>query len=412
MTRPWLEGCALRVLRVGSADQAAAICATVRGTVRRYDDGRSGVVFHEVAATELAGGVAAAVAVALELPAGLNRLELLSRTAERLADRPTVFFLTPAREGRPQLGDEAAQWVDRLEKIDARVRVLLFLLDTPGQRVVGEVFDLSLGLPAERLLTGPDVPDDEIWQGYLHRRLAWEAGGDFARAAAADVAVADLALGDESSFETLLNRSARQAFADLAPALATEIQEYVEHRLRQTRSALWLAQRTTTLESARLLWRPPGTDTALPVPWLARGLLLASLVPLAALHLRACLVCGPLAHELLDCCFDLEAQERASALARKLGRQPPEAAGNRHQSFLEPGSYAAALYPTGCPALPDDPWPFATFGEFLSVMAPGDPRREVWYDLLNLRNHLAHGHYVAWSAVQKLREIEDALRGS
>ena len=44
-------------------------------------------------------------------------------------------------------------------------------------------------------------------------------------------------------------------------------------------------------------------------------------------------------------------------------------------------------------------------------MALGDSRREAWYELLNLRNHLAHGHYVAWPAVQKLREIEEALRG-
>jgi hypothetical protein len=412
MTRPWLEGCALRVVRIGSPALAAAIFATLRGTVRRYDDGRSGVAFHEVAATELLGGVAAAVAVTLELPPGLNRLELLGRAAERLADRPTVLLLPPPPEPRPQQGDEAAQWLDRLEKIDPRVRVLIILLDTPEHRVVGEVFDLSVGLPLEPLGAGPNVPDDEVWHGYLHRRLAWEAGGDASRALAGDGEVANLAFADEASFEALLNRSARQAFAELPSSTSTEVQEFVEHRLRQTRSASWLAQRMTSLEGGRLLWRPPDTDTPMPVPWLARGLLLAGLVPLGSHYLRGCLVCGPLAHELLDRCFDIEAQERAGAWARKQGRQPPDVASNRLQSFQEPGSYAAALYPPGCPALPDDPWPFATFGEFLSVMAPGDPRREVWYELLNLRNHLAHGHYVAWPAVQKLREIEETLRGS
>ena len=90
------------------------------------------------------------------------------------------------------MGDEAAQWLDRLEKTDPRVRLLVFLLETPDRRIPGEGFDLSVGLPAERLLTRYDAPDDEVWHGYLHRRLAWEGGGDAMRAAAAEGTAAEL----------------------------------------------------------------------------------------------------------------------------------------------------------------------------------------------------------------------------
>ncbi len=43
MTRPWLEKLRVRVVRVERPEMAAAIFATLRGTVPPCDDGRSGV---------------------------------------------------------------------------------------------------------------------------------------------------------------------------------------------------------------------------------------------------------------------------------------------------------------------------------------------------------------------------------
>jgi len=116
------------------------------------------------------------------------------------------------------------------------------------------------------------------------------------------------------------------------------------------------------------------------------------MAPLNAFHLRCCLVSAPLAHELLARCFDLEARERAGLwVVRKL-RQAPAEAVERWRQFQEYDSFATTLYPLGCPAFPDDAWPFTTFGEFLAAMADHDPRRGVWYELLQLRNQLAQVH--------------------
>ncbi len=367
MTRPWLEGGALRVVRVGAPEMAAAIFATLRGTVRRYDDGRSGVVFHEVAAAELLGGVAAAVAAALELPAGLNRLELLVRTAERLADRPTVLLLPPPLEPRPQLGDEAAQWVDRLEKIDPRVRVLMILLDTPEQRVVGEVFDLSLGLPAERLLTGPDVPDDEVWRrlpapavGLGSGRRRRPSGGGRRRRGRPRLRRRGLLRGAHESGRPTSLRQPGARDGDRGPGI------------RRAPPAPDAVRRVGWPSGRRNLEASGGG----PSPLAARP---ARIRPFRCPGWPAVCcwpdwcrwrptICGPASSVgrwwptrcSTACLPTSEAAGTSGRWARKQGRQPPDVASSRHQvTFLEPGSYAAALYPPGCPALPDDPWPFA-----------------------------------------------------
>jgi hypothetical protein len=409
---PWQGRGAVRVVRISSAELAPTFLAALRREVRAHDDGRSGVSFHELRPDDLPIGLAAAVAELLEVPGGLNRLETLQETARRLAGRPGVVLVPPpvgAAAPRPQVLDETRDWLERLRRAGSGVQLAVLLLDTPRQRLGGQVFDLSVGLPVDRLLAGPGANTGALWRGYLHHRLAWESAGDPARAAEMGRAAAKLSVGAESEFERLLNESARAAHDALSGSLRQDAKQYLEERVKPVRSRGWLTQRAADLEQQRLLWRPRGTANHVPAPWLARAFLLNRSVQLCDFQLRDCLVCAPLAHELLDRCFDLEGQERAGLWARRSDRAPPDRAVERWQSFQEAGSFQAGLYPPECPARPEDGWPFATFGEFLSVMAPGDSRRDVWYDLLNLRNHVAHGHYVSWAAVEKLREIEDAL---
>jgi hypothetical protein len=411
-TRPWLGRNEARVVRITGASRAPEFLACLRRTMRGHDDGASGVAFLEVRADALADGLLPALADVLEVPPAGNRFDLQHRLAERLTEGPTVFLVPPAPQHRPQLLEEAGDWLDRLGKAPPAGHVLLLLADTPRQRLAGPSFDLSVGLPAERLLAPPPGSEEVLWRGYLHHRLAWEAAGDLERVAEWEQAVGAAALvpGNDSDFERQLNRTARARYEDLPPLARQGVREYLEHEVRQTRPRNWLTQRAGQLEQEQLLWRPPGDEEPLVVPWLARALLLAGEVPLCIFHLRTCLVCAPLARELLDRCFDLEARERAALWARRSNRAPPTKAVERWGLFQEPGSFQASLYPLGCPACPDDAWPFATFGEFLTVMAAGDPRRDVWDDLLKLRNHLAHSHYAAWPAVQRLRAIEAELQ--
>ena len=64
------------------------------------------------------------------------------------------------------------------------------------------------------------------------------------------------------------------------------------------------------------------------------------------------------------------------------------------------------FYPPGCPAAPTDEWPFATFGELLYVLKQVRPVSPHLFDLRDLRDALAHGHYAGRHAVSVLRRIE------
>jgi hypothetical protein len=408
---PWQGRGDVRVVRISSAELAPTFLAGLRRAVRAHDDGRSGVSFLEVGAAGPPGGLPGAVAELLEVPAGLNRFEVIQETAHRLSGRPVVVLVSPPAGPalfRPQVLDEAREWLQRLRKADAGVQAAVLLLDTPRQRLGAAAFDLSVGLPVDRLLSGGNGA--ALWRGYLHHRLAWEWAGDPAAAARSESAAAGLAPGADADFERLLNEAARAAHDALPGALRQDAKQYLEERVKPTKTRGWLTQRAADLEQHRLLWRPRGTTSShVPAPWLARAFLLNRAVPGRELPLRDSLVCAPLAHELLDRCFDLEGQERAALWAQQSEGDPPERAVERWQSFQDTGSFQAGLYPPGCPARPTDAWPFATFGEFLNVLASNSRRREAWYGLLNLRNHVAHGHYVAWAAVEKLREIEEVL---
>jgi hypothetical protein len=403
---PWQNRSEVRMVRVSAAELAPVFMEALRRAVRGHDSGRSGVAVHALGFGELAGGLPAALAELLEVPAGLNRFEMMQQSARALAGRPGLILVPPALEPQLRLREEATEWLDRLRRSDPAVQVAMLLLDTPRQRLAGKVFDLSVGLPVDRLLGG-GMSAGTLWRGYLHYRLAWEGAGDLERANAA--VARPLPVGADGEFEKMLNESARSAYEAVPGARRLAVRQYLEERVRGSRPRNWLAGRAADLEQDRLLWRPSGAGQPTAAPWLARALLLAQAVPVCDFLLRDVLVCAPLAHELLGRCFDLEGQERAVLWARRTSQVPPDRALERWRAFREAGAMQAALYPAGCPARPEDAWPFATFGEFLSVMAPDDPRRDAWYDLLNLRNHVAHGHYVGWAAVQKLREVEERL---
>ena len=66
------------------------------------------------------------------------------------------------------------------------------------------------------------------------------------------------------------------------------------------------------------------------------------------------------------------------------------------------------MYPAGCPA-PDGPWPIASLGEVYNRFAGNGAARAVRNRLLDLRNHLAHGHYVGWESVRTAVELRQHL---
>ena len=76
---------------------------------------------------------------------------------------------------------------------------------------------------------------------------------------------------------------------------------------------------------------------------------------------------------------------------------------------MDPAYHARIFYPASCPAEPADSWAFTTFGEFLHATSPVSPQWSVWHELRELRNGLAHNHYLCWRVVTKLIDIEAQL---
>jgi hypothetical protein len=124
--------------------------------------------------------------------------------------------------------------------------------------------------------------------------------------------------------------------------------------------------------------------------------------------LRPCLVAAPLANELIRRCFDLEAWVVAVVRSRTQG-DPPEEAVRRRALFEAGRGWDCRYYPSSTPAAPPDAWGHVTFGEAIKGVL--DRRDSPQERLRKLRNALAHGHYVSWTSVTDLAEIEAELRG-
>ena len=121
-------------------------------------------------------------------------------------------------------------------------------------------------------------------------------------------------------------------------------------------------------------------------------------------------MCRPLAREVLGRCLDLEFRERAVCWSNRTRSNPHTEALVRWQEFrTDVAHYARVFYPSDCPAEPGDSWPFTTFGEFLWATDPRSSQLAAWRDLRDLRNGLAHGHYLCWRAIIRLLEIEGRL---
>jgi hypothetical protein len=69
---------------------------------------------------------------------------------------------------------------------------------------------------------------------------------------------------------------------------------------------------------------------------------------------------------------------------------------------VTPDRFQAAL--AGLAA--DGPLTFASFGELLKIVKRAPQQAPHQFDLLRLRNALAHGHHVGWHAVLTLRRVE------
>ena len=402
-TRPWEAKGGMRVLRLGGTSLGGLMARAVRRAVRSHDDGERDVhvpiiPFPTGTATPLQ-----ALQAAVDLHPQGGRPEQMRQAVNSLRAYPSVVVVQPPTAAPPPgFARGTRDLIDELRKFDAEARATLVLLDTAAHPLSPDPFDFTVGGPSDAVLAS----DADLWKAYVHARLAWETAGDLARAQAWDAhGFPRLGVGADDVLEDLLSTLAEADWRRLPESVQAQAREQLRRMFQ--RPAPKAAPSVTELVAHGAFWRPPGDAEARPAPWVARALLRLDLASEAAFYLRGCLVCAPLAREVLGRCFDLEARERAAGWANRGTLPPPPDAKDRHSRFLEgqPNS-GAQFYPKGCPARPEDPWAFTVFGEFLASL-PFDKARSAFTNgLRTLRNALAHGHYMSWAVLTALRRLE------
>lgn len=426
--RPWIDRGGVKVVRVSSARVGVGIAQAIRRNILAHDEGTSDVRIHllDPSWTELSQYTV--ITRVLGLSPDLPRRELLRQASRVLLHRPTVLLFEgphvsdPCARGdspEPQEGrarasrsllEEWTHFLDEVGRIEGAV-VTILAFDTPTRPRASSFYDLTVGMPAEGVLRESSASESVLWHAYVHARLAWEVAGDLDRAQCWDEeGFASIPIGSDEALESLLNRCAEKTHADLHPALKELLTQYLAQLVRPSQHDV-LDKRSAAAEllSRGVLWKPAGESLARPVPWMARALLLHQEAEDARFLLRGCLVCAPLAKELLSRCFDLEARERIICWAERGDTVLPSNIQDRFRTFMEGDPRSEYLfYPVGCPAAPADVWPFATYGELLYLLKPARQHDQHQIDLRNLRNALVHGHYVSWHAVTMLRRIEAA----
>jgi hypothetical protein len=408
---PWARQGGARVVRIAAAGLAGEMARGIRRAVRAHDDGDRDVQVYLAETGLAAAGLRSVLARVLDLPDEPDRRAFLQSAARLLSGWPTLLVVPAAEPGAdPRLWRDAVELVEQLGKVQADARATIVLLDTPAAPVAEEAFDLTVGALADPVLADPDRRDQDLWRAYVHARLAWESAGDLARALAWDErGFRSVALAADNVVENLLNQCAEATYRDL-PAATREQAGVLLRQMVARKGAP--GQGGEDLVRAGAFWRPVGEGQPRPAPWLARAMLRGGDCPEAGFYLRGCLVCAPLAREVLSHCFDLEWRQRAIGWAQRGTFRPPPEAEERFRKFQErqPGS-GAEFYPADCPAAPADGWAFTVFGEFIASLPLERQQLGVHHDLRSLRNALAHGHYISWNMLMTLRRIEWQLAG-
>jgi len=417
--RQWLELCPWQdrggfcSIRIPGPTSVAALQQLLRHSVFAADGGQSDRLrFRLIEAFPGDGTLRAAVADALDVSPELPRRELRRELADRLRHAPTVFAVLPRDQNHAgAFWQEARTFVDEMSKTSEQPAVTLIFLETPGLTSISEtVFDLSIGWPIEPLFQHTRETESRLWNSYVHNRLAWECAGNLERAPKWHPP--SLSPGNDEGLEEFLNLVADREAAELGETLHAQLLSHVSGLLKKASERAF----ETELFDAGLLWRPPGTRTLRLIPWVARHLLEHDAPAGMRWYLRGCLVCEPLASEILSACLDLEVRVRA--LIGSIVRPPlpvaPPVAERVHAAFRQ-GDAPGVYYPKAHPSPPSgdgDAWVFAPFGDFvrgLDYWRSRDAGRRL-ERLARLRNALAHGHYVCWAhvtdAASLIREIE------
>lgn len=410
---PWESGGGVSIVRTVLGFSRDVTDALVRD-IRAAEGGRLGARILAVPSEQLGDGLVQALD-RIRRPgneSGPAGLEQMNKVADWLTNQPMVLLVGPAPAGlAPTVLAEARDLHDWTSKKATERAVTVLILDTPNDWSGAGCIDLTVGWPVDPTLPTYAEGMGRLWRSYLHARITWETAGDLSRASRwSEAGFSCLADEDDNGCERLLNQLSAEDYRKAGSSIRKTLINYITAFLQATRSRKDLLQRADDLLRDGLLWRPDGSGWLQPVPWAARAALSANAIPEAKSLLCGCLICRPLALELQGRCLDLESRERAVCWTSRTRNAFHVEADRRWQNYsVDPTDYARVFYPVGCPAEPTDSWPFTTFGEFLHATSPNSPQWTVWHDLRELRNGLAHNHYLCWRVLVRLLDIEARL---
>jgi hypothetical protein len=393
---PWLDKPAVEIARVGDEATAEAVITAIEEEC--YLAGRHG----GAPSTELLDGLvtaergpAKAIAESLGLDSDKPLPEIGATVGNEAAVTPRVFIVPPLPTSRPQVRSELERFLDLVTKVEPLARCVAIILDTPGNALGGRCHDFIDGLvPSPTDLLSSTEP--RAWMVYRHHRIAWETGGRIteSRRLEAELTANDVRVGSEDVLESALDRVATVRFEKLSS-------EKREFAAAGVAACVERSDSITSLDPD-LFWSPTETPGKLPRPWVARALLHADPGQSHASFLRNCLVCVPIGHALLAACSVFETQIRGRIRLPPI-RPPFADRVDPWNGFQTPGSLSRALFPHSGPSVPTNPWEFASLGECLSHEVTKDRDGGWRHEIRILRNHLAHGHHVGWSAIQLMR---------
>lgn len=301
--------------------------------------------------------------------------------------------------------EPAAEVMSLLRKLhESAVVTALLLTETIG---MPGGFDFTVGEPLPDL-AWLHLPGATAWKAYVHRRLAWETGGNAALCFAwAERIHEGLREGDDNGLEAALNRQAEGSWAGIERSVVRGLKEFLLAITRRANGGM-IDRRDLTrrLEQGSLLWRPQGSPRARVVPWVARACLLRRLVPEASLLLRAELSVPGIVGLAFSRCLDLEGCVRAGLHP---AGEPREETWGLHERLGQGAGLAARCYSESFPMRPEGPWGVASLGEVLAASDGPGINREALSELRDLRNALGHGHPCNWPALMTLKRLEAEL---
>lgn len=399
---PWLDKPSIEIVRIADDDAADAVIAAIQEECwlvgRHGGTVDIGIVDPAVAA---ASGPSTAIAKLLGFEAEQPAIELATAVGTEAAAKPTVFVFPPIPGARPGFRAELERFIELVTKAEPLARCVVVCLDTPRAPMGGRCHDLVDGLvpPPTDVLS---ATEPRAWSVYRHHRMAWETGGRIAESLRleSELAAHDVPVGADDLLETLLTASAQRRLAILSPESRSAAEAGVA-------ACVDRSEAVGKLDSDHF-WSPTETQGRLPRPWVARAMLAGDPTHAHAPFLRNCLVCLPISHALLGACSVFETQIRGR-IRLPSARSVPSDRSDPWTEFQTAGSLFRTLFPSSGPSVPTSPWEFATLGECLSHEVIKD-RHGAWrHDVRIVRNHLAHGQYAGWFAIQLVRRLANRV---